>query len=168
MTGNTTRGEFRGLHVGWLVSLVVTFVAFIGIVSLLVVNEKLPSYWTKGPGEQDTDQLGVNFNKPTYWWTALAGVFLYNVFTTAVQKKLNLWQWKMISEGTEFDWGTWCVVMLQELLNTTAGFVTLFFGLINITFFVAGAVGKSFGVIMVGKLNHTGRSPMGYSQLHAK
>lgn len=147
--GNTV----HGLHVGWIVSLVVTLVALIVLIILLVLEEKLPAYWVKGPGQQNTDQLGVNFNEPSYWWSSLFAMFFFNAFTTALTKKMMIWQWNLMQNGMSLNFGVWVMVMGQELLNSSLGFVTLFFGLMNIYFFVSAAVGKSLGVMLVGRLN---------------
>lgn len=148
-----TETTVNGLHVGWIVSLALTLVAFIVLIVMLVLEEKLPAYWVKGPGQQSTDQLGVNFNEPTYWWTSLFAMFFFNAFTTALTRKMMIWQWGLMQNGVSLNFGVWVMVMGQELLNASLGFVTLFFGLMNIYFFVSAAIGRSLGVMMVGRLN---------------
>ena len=150
MPGKTS----KTLGTGWVICLVITLICFVAGIALLVVFEKLPSYWVRGPGQESTDSLGVNFNDPTYWWSSLFSMFFFNAFTTALAKKLNMWQWNLVAQGIpDWSWGLWFTVMGQELLNSLLGFVTLFFGILNIYFFVSAAVGKTVGIFVVGRFN---------------
>ena len=123
-------------------------------VSLLVVFEKLPEQFTAGPGEVEVDVLGVNFLEPYYWSVTLVILFAFNIFSSMLQKKLVLWQWKLISKGGSIDdFRTWIIMTMNEMLHSTLGFATLFFSVINIYFLVSAALGRTVGVMLVAYLN---------------
>jgi hypothetical protein len=122
--------------------------------SLLVLLDKLPEQYVSGPGGAETEVLGINFFRHAYWYSTNVCLLFYNIFSSMIQKKLSIWQWKLVSNGGRLDdFKSWSVMATSEMLQTTLGFATLFFSVINVYFLLSSAVGKTVGVMLVAYLN---------------
>ena len=142
------------LGIGWILFASFALLSVAMVLALLIIFDKLPEQFTAGPGEVDVDVLGVNFLEPYYWSITVVGLFAFNIFSSMLQKKLVIWQWRLISNGGSIDdLQTWVIMTMNEMLHTTLGFATLFFSVINIYFLVSSAAGRTVGVMLVAYLN---------------
>lgn len=152
VSGNSRDEEELGL--GWILFAAFALASVAVTISLLVVFDKLPDQFVAGPGEVEVDVLGVNFLEPYYWSVTLVVLFSFNVFSSMLQKKLVIWQWRLISKGGSIDdFRTWIIMTMNEMLHSTLGFATLFFSVINIYFLLSAALGRTVGVMLVAYLN---------------
>ena len=151
-SGKTKDDDELGL--GWILFASFAIASVAVTISLLVVFDKLTDQFSSGPGEIEVDVLGVNFLEPYYWSVTIVALFAFNIFSSMLQKKLVIWQWRLISKGGSIDdFQTWVIMTMNEMLHSTLGFATLFFSVINIYFLVSAALGRTVGVMLVAYLN---------------
>lgn len=142
------------LGLGWILFATFAIASVAVTISLLVVFDKLPDQFSAGPGDIEVDVLGVNFLEPYYWSVTIVALFVFNIFSSMLQKKLVIWQWRLISKGGSIeDFQTWVIMTMNEMLHSTLGFATLFFSVINVYFLVSAALGRTVGVMLVAYLN---------------
>lgn len=150
---NKLRDNELGLE--WVLFAAFAIVAVVTTITLLVVYDKLPEQFITGPGNDvDILILGINFFEPFFWSTTIFALFAFNIFSSMLQKKLVLWQWKIISNGGFIDDAkTWGIMTMNETLNSTLGFATFFFSAINVYFLLSSALGRTVGVMLVAYTN---------------
>lgn len=154
MVAPATKKRDDELGIGWIIFAAFALLSVSAVLILLVVFKKLPERFTAGPGEVEVDVLGVNFLEPYYWSITVVALFAFNIFSSMLQKKLVIWQWRLISNGGSIDdLQTWVIMTMNEMLNTTLGFATLFFSFINLSFLLSSAAGRTVGVMLVAYLN---------------
>jgi len=138
----------------WIVFGVVTVLMVGGTITLLAVFELLPPQYVAGPGATGSEVFGIDFFKPLHWTATLICLFSFNILSSMLQRKFVIWQWGTImGDGSKLDVETWALMTINEILNATLGFATLFFSAINIYFLLGCALGRTVGVMIVAQIN---------------
>jgi hypothetical protein len=140
---------------GWLIATYVTVCVVLIAIACLIVFGATPRQFTLLPGQQGGDVFGINFFEPALWTITVVTLFGVNTFAAALESKLSMWRWGIVSTGgSSIDTYTLGLIAANEFLTVTLPLASIAFSLLNVCFLVTYIFGRTAGTVMLFHLNY--------------
>jgi hypothetical protein len=140
---------------GWLIATYTSVCVVLVAITCLIVFGATPVQFTLIPGDQGGDVFGINFFEPALWTLTLLTLFGVNTFAAALESKLSMWRWGIVSTGgASIDAYTLGLLAANEFLTVTLPLASIAFSLLNISFLLAYISGRTAGTVLLFHLNY--------------